>query len=213
MNPSSPPIVRPRNWLVPVLLFIFVLGLLLLGSVVYGITSYLRLGSDERALRNGLLKAADAPWERKLEINVGSWTVAVARTGLLFVHLPREAQQAIQCVRAGEVGIYQFVDHAPGLNRPALLAAGDRVMDGRGWDRLVGVVDRDDFVAVYVPKKQVSAKNLKVCVAVIDEGQLVVVSARGDVEPIMDLVREKAGWRFDHGEIRSNFFTAEVLRR
>ncbi len=193
MTDPLPPIARPRNWLIPVLLFILVLGALLLGSVVYGITSYLRLGSDERALRNGLLKAAAAPWERKLEINVGPLTVALARIGLLFAHLKPEAQKAAQCIRAGEVGIYQFENRARPVDRAALLAAGDRVMDGRGWDRLVGVIEPHNFVAVYVPRKSPAAKELKVCVAVIDEGRLVVASARGNLEPLMEIVRERGG--------------------
>jgi hypothetical protein len=199
MNPPKIPSSTPRNWLLPVLAFTFALGLLFFGLIVYGITSYVRLGSDERALRNGLLKTADAPFVTKLEVNVGSCTVAVARTGLLFAHLERRARTALDCVRAGEVGIYQFKERDCRMDRSAMLAAADKVMDRRGWDRLVGVVNPRDFVAVYIQRKSFSASNLKVCVAVVDDGRLIVASARSNVEPLIEMIREQPQWREHRG--------------
>jgi hypothetical protein len=198
MNPSTPPSLAGRNWVLSLLVLTLALGSLLFGLIVYGITSYVRLGSDERALRNGLLKAAAAPWEKKLEVNVGTWTVGLAQIGLLFARLEPRAKTALRCIRAGEVGIYQFNEHGGRINRPAMLSAADKAMDGRGWDRLVGVVNSEDLVAVYVPRNLPSATDLKVCVAVIDDGRLILASARSNLDPLIELIRDHPEWRLNH---------------
>ncbi len=197
MNSSEKPSAPPSAQLLRILAGTFALGVVFVLLIVAGVTSYVRLGPDERALRNGLLEAA-GPWERKLEVNLGSFTVGLARTGLLFAHLDSNARTALRTIRAGEVGIYQLKQGRGRVNQAAMLRAADRVMAGRGWDRLVGVVNSDRLVAVYASRKALSPGDFKVCVAVIDDGRLFVASARGNLEPLMELIQSRPEWRWHH---------------
>jgi len=196
----NPPSSRPSTALkalVSVFAFIFLLGLLFLGLTVYAITSYVRLGSDERALRNSLLKASSADWHTKGEVNVGPCTVTAARIGLAFAHLKPEARTAVSCVRAGQFGMYETSGYSG--DRVAMLSAADKVMERRGWDRVVGVINDENLVAVYIGRDSSDDLDLKVCVAVIDEGRLILASARGDLEPLMKFANEHPEWRSKAG--------------
>jgi len=193
MNSSEKTSAPPSSQLLWILAGTFALGLIFVLLLVAGVTSYVRLGSDERALRNGLLEAA-GPWERKLEVNLGSFTVGLARTGLLFAKLDSQARTALQTIRAGEVGVYQLKHGRGRIDQAAMLRSADRVMAGRGWDRLVGVVNSDRLVAVYASRKALSPQDFKVCVAVIDDGRLFVASARSNLEPLMELIRSRPEW-------------------
>ena len=184
------------RWLLRLLLLTFALGLFFLAAAVYGITSFLRLGSDERALRNGLLKASAEHWNKRGELNLGTVTCSIARTGLAFARLEPQAKTALSCFRAGEIGFYELERRHDDMDRAAMLSAADSAMQRRGWERLVGVVDPHDFVLVYLPKKLLDADDFKACVAVIEEGRLFVGSVRGDLEPLMELVREDPDGRW-----------------
>ena len=57
----------------------------------------------------------------------------------------------------------------------------------RGFERLVGVVQKDQLVAVYIPGGKISTRYLEASVLVIDRRQLVCVSATADAESLMEL--------------------------
>jgi hypothetical protein len=162
------------------------------------VMSSLRLGGDARALRNAVFASAAARWDRKIEINAGTFTVNLARTGLQFAHLDSEARTALEALRAGEVGVYQFKGGRDQMDRAALFAAADRAMEKRGWQRLVGVMKGTEMVVVYVSKKTSSPEDLKVCFAVTDGEHLVIGSARADLEPLARLAGEQIESRLDH---------------
>ena len=65
-----------------------------------------------------------------------------------------------------------------------MLASADSAMTARGWERVVGVIDGRDLVAVYLPKK-LSVHRLKCCVLVFDGKEMVLVSAQGNPEPLV----------------------------
>jgi len=155
------------------------------------VMSSLRLGGDARALRNAVFTSAAARWDRKIEVNAGSFTVNLARTGLQFARLDSEARTALEALRAGEVGVYQFKGGRDQVDRAALFAAADRAMERRGWYRLVGVMKDAEMVAVFVSKKAGSPEDLKVCFAVTDGEHLVIGSARANLEPLARLASEQ----------------------
>ena len=66
-----------------------------------------------------------------------------------------------------------------------MLAASDAAMTARGWDRVVGVMDGPDLVTVYLPEKIASARRMKCCLMVFDGQEMVVVSARANLEPLL----------------------------
>jgi hypothetical protein len=137
------------------------------------------------------MKASNVEWEKQIDLNIGTATLAVVGAGLAFAPLDANARAAVQAVRGVEVGIYEMV---PGMKPPdcaAMLAVADSVLTARGWERLVGVLDGEELVSVYVPGKAISARQVKCCALVFDGRQMVVVSAKVDLEPLLRHLRNQ----------------------
>lgn len=174
----------------------------LLAGLGWGLTSYVRLGSDARALRNAVLtelEGQSVTWRRKVEASVGSVTLWVVRSGLAFVRMPEEARQGLAAARGAEVGVYELGGEARADGVGSVDAAADRAMAARGWDRIVSVRRDGDWVAVYAPR--LPCGKLRACVAVLNGRNLVVAQATGRVEPLVDLIGRQAGsgWKFLEG--------------
>ena len=185
MNPSGtipPPARAPkRHWF----LIGTVISLLLL---TVGVLGCLTVSRDTAALRDGLLAASSANWNKTVELRIGPVILGLTRFILSFVDLPDEAHTALRAARGAELSLYQSVSG----RRPdpvSALAMADRAMVGRDWSRLVAAVDHENVVAIYVPTEIRSSRNMKVCVAVVRDGQLVVVAVRTDLEPLLELAR------------------------
>jgi len=185
MNPTSPPPAarRParRLWLWGILATPLLL-LLLLGA---GVASLFHLGSDVRALRNELIKSRGGEWRQQIALNAGRLTLYAVRVGLAGVRLDPGARAALQSIQTAGVGVYQLASGTPPPDRAAMLAAADSAMTARGWERVVGVLDGHDLVAVYMPEKNVSVHHLKCCVLVFDGKEMVLVSVQGNPQPIL----------------------------
>ncbi len=189
MIATKPPVILPappRDCRFAILGLTFGLGLLVCILLIVGVTGFIRLGRDTAALRRSLLKSTPAPWDKQVEINVGSRSLDLARTILHFVKLDPNARTALESLRAAEVGVYRSTGRSQ-LDHGAMLSAADKAMTRRGWDRLVCVIKPREFVAVYVPRNIRSPQDLKVCVAVVERGQMVVASVRSNLEPLMQL--------------------------
>jgi len=199
MNPiSAPPFIRSSNeyrWLWVLLAVVILLPVLL----VFGIASYFRLSSDTRALRSGLIKASGAEWRQQFAFNVGGLTCGAVRSGLSYVNLNKEARAAVQTVRGVEVSILRLAGGEKSPDCATMLGAADSALSQRGWDRVVGVVDGDDMVAVYVSNKTTSWQRLECCVVVFDGDHMIVASARANLQPLLDCVLDEHGLR---GKIR-----------
>jgi len=191
MNTIGLPPSRSRVRLLPVLGALFAFWVVLFAIGALWVLSSLRLSSDARALRNSLFAASTASWSKTIEVNLGWLAVTTARTGLRFARLDPKARIALESPRAGQIGIYELRDGRRRADRAALLSAADRVMANRGWDRLVGVLEPETMVAVYVRKGVSSPQNMAVCFAVIDHERMVVGSVRSDLEPLMQLARQE----------------------
>jgi hypothetical protein len=164
--------------------------LIVLACSVLGVVSMFRLGSEARALRQTFTSAVPGKWERKIDLRVGWITTALVRGGSRFFNLPPEPRAALDSVRGAEVGVYHLTEEPAQLNRGRLLSQADEVMKARGWSRVVGVIEERELVAVYMPGKGVSPSRVKCCVVVLSGPELVVVSARGNLEPMMGLIEK-----------------------
>ena len=188
------PRTNPRRWILPLALGSIVLGV---GLLVFAVTSYFRLSADARSLRNSLHGSAlqqGAAWDEKVELSVGAITLHVVRAGLSFAPLDPEIRAALQAARGAEVGIYQLRSPLSEINRSALLSAADTAMERRGWEKLVGVRQGHELVAIYVPKVQPTPTQTRACAAVLHDNQLVLVSARTDLEPLLELALKRPEW-------------------
>jgi hypothetical protein len=161
--------------------------------LIYMAIGFFRLSSDARALRNSLTGHQDSGWARRIELNVGPLTTALARAGTRYLELDDEPRLALQALRGVEVGIYQARGSHETTDSAELLTAADTAMLGRGWRRVVGVSSSGNLVAVYMPERKINPRDAKLCVAVLSEGNLVVVSARSNLEPLVELALKASG--------------------
>ena len=183
-HPPAPPTEHSTA-----ILRLFVGVLILMSALLVllglGVASYFRLGSDTRALRNGVLAASGARWQQRIALNVGGLTLGLARAGLSFAPLDEPARAALRSVRGGEVGIFELSAGAAPPDRAAMLAAADAALGARGWERVVGVMAERKLVAVYVPGENVTAQSLNCCVLVLDDRQMVLALARTNPQPLV----------------------------
>jgi hypothetical protein len=96
----------------------------------------------------------------------------------------------LEAVRGAEVGIYELAS-AEQPNCGTMLTAADKAMTARGWDRVVGVIDGDDLVTVYVSQKTTSARRMECCVMVFDGEHMILASAKANLQPLLQMALEE----------------------
>ena len=164
------------------LVIVIALSLVLVGS-----TGCFKVSSDAGALRDSVIKSAGVDWDERIEFGVGAITLNLARAGLAFTDIDPEAKSALHAVRSADVGVYTRRHGRKQLKRAAIFAAADQVMNNRGWDRLVGVMNGRELVAVYVRSDVRSTRNVRVCLVTLNDHELVVASVRSNLEPLIEL--------------------------
>jgi len=192
-QPISPSHSRPSSPWLPIVLVILVMPFFALALLAVGVVRTFGLGPDAAALRQVALNAPGSGWHRKIEVGVGPLTTGLARMASSLVQTEPEVHAALSAFREGSVGVYQRTRPPQRSDHAITLASADRTMENRGWERVVGVRNSDELVAVYVPRNSLSPRNARVCVLVVNREAMVIASARGDLEPLLDLAREHAG--------------------
>jgi len=170
----------------------FVLSLFLILPVVCagGIASYLHLRSSTQALRSAVMESVPGQWHKRFAVNVGCLTLGLVRFGSSFFHLPPEPRAALQALSHGEVGVYHLEEPMSSPDYALILKTADKSMRRRGWERIVGVAQGGQFVAVYAPGN-VGVKDMSCCVAVLSGQDLVIVSTGGNVSPLLELAQRR----------------------
>lgn len=166
-----------------------------------GIAGYFRLSSPTQALRSSVMESVPGEWDKRFAIHVGGFTLGLVRLGSGLFHLRPEPQAALASLHSAEVGIYRLHDGTSESHYPAIFAAADKSMKRRGWERIVGVAENRQFVAVYVPRGMHSVTHVAACVVVLHERDLVVASARGNPVPLIDLAQRLPGRPFKVADI------------
>lgn len=164
-----------------------------LALMLFASTGCFRVGSETRALRDAALEGGLEGADAKIEISLGRLVFAAANFGLGFVptnDIPPEARQVLGSVKGAEVSVYRFERRTGDLAK--IMAAADRALEKKGCERLVGVLKENELVAVYVPKKMRSARNIAFHVLVMNRNDLVCVGARGDAATVLELAMAKA---------------------
>ena len=198
MQPTKPPVLaRPSPRFQAGYVVLAVVGLFLMICTI-ALTGVFRLSSETTALRKTLMSSVAGNWDKTICIRVGGITTALVRGGSRFFNLPPEPRAALDAGHGGEVRVYKLREEPGYIERGTILTHADKVMTARGWDRIVGVVEENNLVAVYMPHKRVSPRNLRVCVAVFSGRDLVIVSARGNVEPLLALAEKRLEPKLKH---------------
>ncbi len=183
----NPPAVPSRHrvwpWLLGLALTPFVACAMLVASVV-------RLNADAAVLRSEITHASGARWRTMVQFSVPRAGVSAARVVTSFINdVPPEAREALDAVRSASVGVYDCAPCDAGHGLP--VAAIDDVMVGRGWVRLVGVVDARDTVLVYLSPARAAAVPSSACIAVRSGSQFVVVAADFNASALARLASEQ----------------------
>jgi hypothetical protein len=160
--------------------------------LVYSVAGFFRLSRDARHLRDSFLESKALKWDERIELSVGPVTTYLVRKGLSFAELDPDAQAALEAIRHAEVGLYRLHSARTGLDCASVLSECDEVMARRDWERLVGVIADGQVVAVYVPKSNFNSRDMKACAAVLHGRDLVIVSARSNLEPLLELALRHA---------------------
>ena len=113
----------------------------------------------------------------------------------LISDLDPEARTALHAVRGAEVGVYKLRAGHKELKRAVILSVADKAMARRGWDRIVGVMNQGEFVAIYVRHDARSTRNVRVCLLTLNGEGMVVASARSNLEPLMEMAFKRVEWR------------------
>src|SRR5688572_5558648 len=161
-------------------------------------TGCFRVSSDTQALRDVALKLQTAEAEEKIELGVGFFTVGLAKLGARFVELPPEVRGILGSVDGVECSVYEL--RGPASNFAEVLSQADERMDERGLDRVVGLLEREQLIAVYVPRKMKSHRDMSISVMVLTKSELICASARGDLDSVMQLAITKAQEQFPKTE-------------
>jgi hypothetical protein len=178
---------------------------LLVASVLgaFVVWRFFQLGSETEALRAGLMDATHGTCEKKIAVHVGMFATALVRAGSRFFTIPPEPRAALESVHSVEFGIYELQEGSADIDAGAVLASTDKAMGARGWERCVGVVHEHQVVAVYLPRQGIRLGSLKCCLLVLESRNLVVLSARGNLEPLIALAQSKLGpeWEKHSGRV------------
>jgi hypothetical protein len=162
--------------------------------VAVALASYLTLDRDAAVLRREVAASTQATWETQAQFSIGRFTLAAVRSGLWFVDVPEadEVRRALAAVRRASVGVYELASPTAPVAREAFFNSTDRAMQARGWTRLVGVADGRDHVLIYVEDTATSEQALRLCLAVLSDRELVVVSTAIDPTALQELVDHHA---------------------
>jgi hypothetical protein len=169
---------------------LFLAVFLPLALIVYSVASFFWLGRDARALRNVLLQETPASpdtWKKTVEFNIGQMSCFAVRTGLSFLPLDRRAAAALGALESAEAGVYRIKHGGLDGGSANFLSRADTAMAKRGWEPLVKVANREESVMVYVPQGAKGSSSVRVCLAVLQRNQLVIVSARANPQPLLEL--------------------------
>jgi hypothetical protein len=215
-TPTPPPIPAPApaaqgtslgKWLLRIFLGSFLLAVAAPVAVALVV---LNLSSDTRALRNSVVEQGGASWDKTIELNVGSIPFGMARMILPLTDAPPEARMALDALRSVEVSVHELRSSEP--DRASILAEADRRMAKRGWDRLVGVINDEAAVAVYVQPDDTIGSDLHISVLVLHDKHMVAATGRGRLQPLYDLAMMKGGEDFLAKKRGRGPFVAEIRR-
>ena len=185
-TPGAPPLrARPRRiwqWL----LAGTAVGL---GAASLAAYNLVTLSRDSTTLRHALISRLPGSARTQVQITVGPILLTVVRMVVSVIpDVPPEAQTALRAVRGASVGVYKLNGERSSHERIEMFSAADDVMRDRGWTRVVGVNDRESLILVYLPSGDRSGSTERVCIAVCNDENLIVVSGSVRVDQLMELV-------------------------
>jgi hypothetical protein len=166
---------------------------LLATVVILGGAGYLRPGPEIRSLQTCLAKAAMEDCEKRVALSVGSWTLGIGALIARLADAPEEVRVALNTFRAADVAVYTLGSPARRDNLNVLLKEADARMSIRGWARTVLVREENNLVAIYTLGKSSDPGKIRVCALIVDERNLVMASARVNLDCGLEFLEQRHG--------------------
>lgn len=144
--------------------------------------------SGLHAVHDELREVLPGEWQTHIRVSAGRGWLTLGRAALAVAGADPQARAAARAVRDFKVSILRAASRS--LAGGTLADALETAMRRRGWERNVVVREDRDLVAVYTQPAATDARRLPLCVWVWTEGELVLVTALGDLEAVTALVNE-----------------------
>jgi hypothetical protein len=180
---------KPRHQIWPWIVGLALAPVIALGGMVW---SACHLSRDATALRRQIMAASGGGWHTRVQFTADRTALGAVRGGLsLAKDLPCEAREALAAVRSASIGVYERADTKSSLAGGAVLADADKIMALHGWKRLVGVRESGKTVLIYLPAAAEKATPSRICLAVCDRCELVIVAAEIDADALAQFALRK----------------------
>ncbi len=184
MSATSPPTRRTR-----ILHWLLIMGAATLLVLTIKFVRIFFLSPEATDLHRALSHGSAWPTTPEMKFSIGPGLLAMGRVAAWCTDdLPIEARHALRAIDGASVGIYRLDRRLMPLDRGRMLAAADTRLGARGWVRVVTVMENRDLVLVYLPRKTDVSGRLEVCIAVVGEDKLVVVSAAAQTAALAKMV-------------------------
>ncbi|TVR47652.1 MAG: hypothetical protein EA425_15560 [Puniceicoccaceae bacterium] len=165
---------------------------LLLAALVYGVRHWTKLYSlapDTRLMSETL--AAEPEGGHGIRLSAGPLAIALLRHGLARTDLPPEVRKVSAALSAARVSLHRSAGGISPVDLGAEeLAELDRVMAGRGWQRLVTIYQGETAVIGYWREPE-GAGGGSICFAVKNPSILLVAAARLRADQFLILPRDR----------------------
>jgi hypothetical protein len=182
---------------------IAVFGVLVLTAVIaavcLGIVVVRSLGIPDGTspFREELFARLDLPHVSQVEVTVPPWLVVLGRVAASIADVDPRLNDGLAALKCGQVGVYELARVPSRRDVLTILELADQELGEAGWSRVVTVLEDEQLVAVYQSAGG-GETEFDAYVIVLDDRDLVMVSAKGRVEPMTKLVAaamEEAGLR------------------
>jgi len=168
-------------------------GLLLMGLLAVGLAGFLLFRSftatgNHVDLRSEILESIDSPRNVEVQVNVPVWLTTLARVTGSIGDVPEEIQAGLDSIHSGNVGVYELAEIPDARARHQMLKIADEaLLSSPGWSRIVTILQGEQLVAIYLPEADIEPRRTTdIFVLVLDQRELVIVSARAHPKPILD---------------------------
>lgn len=158
------------------------------------IADFLVPGSEIRALQASTAEARLPGCHKLFGVSAGSCTLGLGSWAVRFTDAPAEVQTALKTVRGVDFALYGLGKAPAGRDLDTLVKEADRRMEKQGWERAVLVRERGNLVAIYNKTNVRRAEDLRVCVLVVEDREIVMVSARADLRPVIQYLQDSGKW-------------------
>lgn len=149
-----------------------------------------------KSLRPVVASAEPGRWVEKLELSVTGRVFPMVGLGMKLTSVDPRVARLIRGAREVAVQVYErrsgpvvaLTDGIPGAQR--LLESVSAELSGMQWERVVAVLDGAQAVGVFLPAGWDGVGDVTCCLLVREAKDLVLVSARMDPRPLIELARE-----------------------